>query len=467
MGGRLSTCGRLSIGPLPGFLVALTFLPTPAQPAAWIRLTTPTSELLTDTPERSARETLARLSRIESLFATHPTQPLRIFLFSSEKEFRDFAPSPTAAGFFQTGRERDYIVLHAGASPERVIAHEYIHALLNRSPVPLPLWFEEGTAEFYSTVQFPRGNLLVGTPIPAHLATLASAPWLDSATLSAVAPRVLDERTRSGVFYAQSWALVHMLNLAPNYRPGTPRFAELLASGSDPTASFEQAFGRPLERALSDLRNYVRQVNPAALAGPATPPATAAAGALTAVDAQLARADLALSTNHPDAARRWFQRIAQEHPSTAEAESAQAQLALLDSDRSSARAHVEKALALDSSNAALWFEFAQLEHESGAPLAHVDELLRRAASLQPDFAEARFLLGVHSTDDGNYSEAIAHLQAAVHVRTHESTYWYALAFALDRAGRKSEASAAASRALRTAATQDEENMAGALFNSLQ
>ena len=65
-----------------------------------------------------------------------------------------------------------------------MVVHEYIHLLLNHGTAPLPLWFEEGSAEFYSNLEFSGGRLLVGAPISEHVAALDSAKWLNAAELA-------------------------------------------------------------------------------------------------------------------------------------------------------------------------------------------------------------------------------------------------------------------------------------------
>jgi tetratricopeptide (TPR) repeat protein len=438
--------------------------------ADWIRLRAPDIELLSDAGERSARDTLTRLARIRDLFPAGRSQPLRIFLFSLEKDFRDYAPGAVADGFYQSGPERDYIVLRSGATPARVVVHEYIHLLLNHGTAPLPLWFEEGTAELYSNLEFSGSRLVVGTVIPEHVSALGAVKLLNAAELSAVTrtSRVYDERSRAGIFYAESWALVHMLNLSSAYRQGMPRFAELLASGANSEAAFQQAFDRSMESALSELGVYFRQARVASVGG-STPaqPASIEMSRIAATEAALLRADLGLRTSHPEVARRWFLEIARNSPGSAASETAEAMLAMIADDRDTARAHIQKALALDASDAGLWFEFAMLERESGATRERVDELLRKTASLNPDFAEARFLLGVHATDDGRTAEAVAHLRAAVRVLPRQSSFWHALAFALYRAGQRQEAAEAAARAVRTAQTLEEEHMGQTLLDSLR
>jgi Flp pilus assembly protein TadD len=449
------------------YLVLLAAIPCSAD---WIRLRTPDIELLSDAGERAARDTLNRLTRIRDLFPGGRSQPLRIFLFSSEKEFRELAPGAAVEGFTQSGPERDYIVLRSGVAPARVIVHEYIHVLLNHGTAPLPLWFEEGTAEFYSTLEFAGSRLLVGTPIREHVAALDSAKLLSAAELAAVTrnSRVYDERSRAGIFYAESWALVHLLNLSPAYRQGMPRFAELLGAGTNAEAAFEQSFGRPMQRALAELGSYVRSARAATIGGSA-PGQTVVPEMvrLAATEAAMVRADLAFRASRPEVARRWFLEIARDRAGTAAAETALAMLAMIADDRDTARAHIEKSLAVDGSDAGLWFEFAMLERESGAGRERVDELLRKVTTLDPDFAEARFLLGVHATDDERLSEAVAHLRAAVRVLPRQSSFWHALAFALEKAGQRQEAVEAAARAVRTAGTPEEEHMGQTLLDSLR
>ena len=53
------------------------------------------------------------------------------------------------------------------------------------------------------------------------LHVLRSEPWIPLATLLAVdhSSPYYNEKSHAGMFYAESWALVHMLNLDPAYRP--------------------------------------------------------------------------------------------------------------------------------------------------------------------------------------------------------------------------------------------------------
>ena len=170
-------------------------------------------------------------------------------------EFRLYQPSKPVRGFYQGGPERNYIVMLDGEESYRVAFHEYIHLVLNHTSARLPKWFEEGLAEFYSTVGLTREKLIIGKPIPAHVRTLADAVWLDADTFAGVdrdSP-AYNDHDQVGMFYAQSWGLVHMLNLAPPYRERMGEYASQIADGVPAGAAFAKAFGKPMAAALNDL----------------------------------------------------------------------------------------------------------------------------------------------------------------------------------------------------------------------
>jgi len=212
---------------------------------------------LTDAGEKTGRATLRRLDDIRQIFPTRDREPLplRIFLFAAEKEFRGYADNAVTDGFYHGGGERDLIVLHGGAGLTRAVTHEYIHLILDRGPGPLPLWFEEGTAELYSNLDLQRGRIIAGEPIAEHLQTLGAGRWLDAVQLTAASRRspLYNERTLAGVFYSESWALVHMLNLAPGWRERMPRYAEMLMQGRNGSQAFPEAFEKSMDQALAEL----------------------------------------------------------------------------------------------------------------------------------------------------------------------------------------------------------------------
>jgi tetratricopeptide (TPR) repeat protein len=438
--------------------------------AEWTRVSSPEIEVLTDAGERTGRQVLGRFDQIRRIFrqANAPDSPLalRVFVFASEKDFRSYREGAATEGFYQSAPERDYIALHAGSAVGRAVVHEYVHLVLNHSSSPLPKWFEEGTAEFYSTIEVERDRLLLGQPIESHLTALARERWLTAKELAGVthASTFYDERSLAGMFYAQSWALVHMLNLSPAYRGGMPEFALLLSQGRAPQGAFAQSFGKPIEGALADLAGYVHMMRPTTVAAP--PEETAPQPGiqrLTQLEALLARADLALQVRRNALARTLFEQAARERPDSAAAAAGLGSLALAEGRKEDARQSLELAIALGDRDAGTYFELAMLERETGAPGARVDALLKRTVALNPNFAEAHFLLGTRATDDGDYATAIGHLREALRVLPRQSYFWHALGYAQAKLGMRQEAAESARRALASAATEEHERMAEALL----
>ena len=152
-----------------------------------------------------------------------------------------------SVGFQATGEDADYI---AYFTPERqsslgFASHEYIHAVIARNVGQVPLWVNEGMAEYYSTFQPRRDGADVGNPIPSHMAWLRDhmLPLRELFLMGGESP---DYRggERRGTIYAQSWALVH--ELFHGSADSRQRFGELLtrlaASDADATA-FDHVYG--------------------------------------------------------------------------------------------------------------------------------------------------------------------------------------------------------------------------------
>ena len=121
----------------------------------------------------------------------------------------------------------------SGADLYRIVYHEYTHLLLRHAGYKVPVWFNEGTAELFSTADVTKTEVRVGDLIPAHVLTLRDDRILDLPALTSVGhdSPYYNERGKTGIFYAESWALVHMLNFAPEYRAGLANFIEMILGG--------------------------------------------------------------------------------------------------------------------------------------------------------------------------------------------------------------------------------------------
>jgi tetratricopeptide (TPR) repeat protein len=434
-------------------------------------------EVISDSGAAAARQLMERFEIVQRVFLDAPgapaaMPPVRVFVFHSERNYEPFRLGPAVQAFFQSGPERDWIVIrYAGAETDRIAAHEYVHALLNRSRVKLPQWLEEGTAELYSTIAVANRAVLVGNPIPAHLQVLRQTRWLDAAQLSAITADspYYNEASKSGIFYAQSWALTHMLNLGAGYRAAMPSFIQNLADGVPAASAFRGAFGKSLDDAIADMRSYLTSGMRAVEAGgpPVEPVQASGPQALDEAEALAGRAELLLLMKRDERALALYRELAKRFPDAPDTAAGLAILALREHRFEDARDLFRKAIDRGTRDPSAYFEYAMLLRETGAPREEVDAMLRRTLEVSPDHAEAHFLLGVRAGEDGNAAESIEHLRRAVEIQPRQALVWQELAEEYLKANRKVEAKAAARRALQLSATPQDEGRARALLESLE
>ena len=419
----------------------------------WIRIISPQVDIFTDSGEPTARAILNRyesLRRVfpESYLANSPS-PLRVFVFSSASEFEKYRTIPGTDGFYQPDEEEDFIVLNEGTALKRVATHEYLHMVMRHASPLLPPWLSEGVSEFYSTISVGAAKLRIGDPIEPHLHLLATKLWLPAEDLQ------LGSAADGEIFYAESWALVHMLSLSPKFKQGLPEFVKLIIEGREQDEAFETAFEMPMQDALAALREYIK--NPAAVTVAAPPlheEKEYAAVPMTSIDSALALADLALHTSHPSLARSLFLRAAKENPQSPAAVAGLGSIALAENRKQDAQREFERAIAMGYRDADTYFQLAMLKHD--------DALLQKALTFDPNFAEAHFLLGVRATDSGNFQVAIEHLRHAVAIQPRRFTYYQALGYAQAKSGDRQGAAQSARRAAILASTAPEKEMAAVL-----
>ena len=462
-----------------GRLLAIFVVFALAGDAAWLHLQSGNFDVYTSAGAGNGREVLRRLEQIRNVFETRMQQknlmplPVHVYVFRSEGEFRQFRVKENAAGYYQSAPDRDYIAMHVGAADlYRIVYHEFVHLLMRHSGVHVPVWLNEGTAEVYSTTEIHGSHVRIGDLIPSHLATLRNQSLLDMPTLLSVthASPHYNERDKTGIFYAQSWALAHMLNFAPEYQAGMPNFLSMLLAGEEPARAFQQAFGKSLNSVRNDLSSYIGKDRFAGVRFQAPnpgDPGRVPAEPLGSVDAELRLADLLIAIGRSEQAESALRKLAAAHPDRADLEEALGDAAIRRREDQRGRLHYERAMQLGSPSGRLRYDYAMLLRELKAPREEVLRALREAIALEPRLFDAHYLLGYTLLDAGKHIEAIEHLKIAADLRPLRSAVWEHLALAHHQAGQKTEALGAAQRARKLAATPDEVARTEATLNLVQ
>ena len=252
-----------------------------ARPAAaadkWITVRSPHFLLVGNASESRLRRMASDLEQCRAAFAMlFPAagQPSSIgttvFVFKDDASFVPFKPlykgrPGNVSGYFMGGADENFIALNGDIDTPTVIYHEFVHSLAAQATSRLPPWVNEGLAEFYSTFQASPNGMTVdlGRPVQSHLELLQRRTLMPLSTLLAVERDSPDynEESKQGMFYAQSWALVHYLMMAKegSRRPQLARYLTLLASGASIEDSFRSAFQTDYAGLERELFDYLRQ----------------------------------------------------------------------------------------------------------------------------------------------------------------------------------------------------------------
>jgi tetratricopeptide (TPR) repeat protein len=445
----------------------------------WLRVTSPNFELFTTASERSGRDVARHFEQVRAFFleamgmGVNSGPPVRIVVFRSDKEFAPFAPNDFADAYYLGAQDRDYIVMKS-ASGERfpLAVHEYIHLLVKHAGIKAPVWFNEGLAELYSNLK-PLGNkIAVGGIIMPHVIVLQQSKWIDLATLLAAAPdsALYNQKTHAGLFYAESWALVHMLYLNADYRPKLPVLLEGIKSGADMPETFRKAYGKPLEQIQKDLQSYMRGTSFNAslyktkLAKEIDAPEVAASNSL---EASLVLADI-LANNRGKAAeaRELYNQLVRDDPGNWQVEQSLARLSLREGNHAEALAHYARAAELGCTSAKMYLDYGRLLRFESRH-AEAVAVLKRAIEIDPDDIDARLELGYAYVIDEQHAEALTQFQMVKHITPEQAFgYFHAMAYSYYRLDLMAEADAAAKACRKYAKTPDQIARLDQLMESL-
>jgi len=376
----------------------------------WVRVQTDNFEVFTSQGERKAKETALYFEQLREFFLYYwqvkadPATPVRIIVFSGEKQYAPFQPGKHAAGYFQHGIDRPWIVIGGHLSGwERTICHEYTHLMVQQSGLSIPLWLNEGLAEIYSTFRPMGSKVEIGNLIPGHFAAVQNG-WIPVSRLLEVRHADPEYRGKqSAQFYAGAWGLTHMLMLERQNRRSYAPILEQLAKG---VASEEAiaAAGFTTKRLDDDLRIYLKR-NDQFYAGliPFKSERSSAAWKSSVVPAVEMEAVLALLTvNGADAGPR----LSKLDPGNAASQEALAYAAWRKGDMPEARQHFTEAIRLGAASAKLYYDAARASMYARSKDDESIGWLQRAVEVYPEWLEARLQLLEQFVFLNRYADAL-------------------------------------------------------------
>lgn len=222
-------------------------------------------EILSDVRLESETPTVQTLQSLrEDLISVlqipEQRDPVKVYLFSDEASYRYYMQAtwrdlpPRRAYFVGTSRE---LAVYSFVSPHVLedLRHEFTHGILHASLQSVPLWLDEGIAEYFE-VDAGVAERVSETHLQ-ELSTALAEGWSPGLYRLEL---ISDFRDLTQRDYAESWAWVHfMLNSTPEAKEVLLSYVQGLKTTKTPWRLQER-----LERAVpsysDDLRRHVEQL---------------------------------------------------------------------------------------------------------------------------------------------------------------------------------------------------------------
>lgn len=380
-------------------LLSCLLLPRSANAAdTWTYAASDHFEVYTTAGAKQARDALAYFERVHAFFSDflHLTpkqaRPTRVVLFSGDRDYKPYRLNEVAIAYYRPGPDRDYIVMKS-FDPEGypTVVHEYAHLIVRHSGQSYPIWLNEGLAEFFSTLSPLGGKMTIGRVPLGRLQELTRSGLLPLTRLLAVTHDSPEYNTsnHAGIFYAESWALTHMLWMQDGYRGKVQPFLDAMAHGSTAEAAFQSIYGRTMAQVANDLSGYVKSTTFRFFTSNYRDPKPASAydvRPVPAFEARLMTATLLAEGGETEtAARQALSALETEQPDNAAVLEARAYLELWHGHQDAAAPFMSRAIAHGSRNASLYRDYAAM----AAPPTDTVPLLEKAVTFDPDDVDLR------------------------------------------------------------------------------
>ena len=247
----------------------------------WVEVTSQHFSVMTDGGEKRAREVSMRFEQMRMAFGvifnklSVNTAPLEIVAFRNSKEMKHYAPLYQGkpidlAGFFLGdgghGRvankaDRQYIALDlSGEDNWGTVFHEYAHLLINSNVAATPLWFDEGFAEYCSSLKVDKKEIDLGLPRNDSIYTLNQSGWLKLADLFSIShdSKIYNRDDRRNLLYAQSWITVHYF-MSKRMMKQVAEYVRYSQDQHQPVPdAIRHAFGMEPEQLQKAIESYFR-----------------------------------------------------------------------------------------------------------------------------------------------------------------------------------------------------------------
>jgi Flp pilus assembly protein TadD len=249
----------------------------------WLEIHSAHFTVITDAGDKKGREVALRLEQMRAVFVTLLTKdrlnqpvPLTILAFKDDKSYYQAAPlrhGPTGKvepidvpGFFLPGEDQDFIVLNLlEAESWRAVAPDLARMFLSYNYPPAQGWFDEGLAEYFSSIRLDNKQVEIGADPQSLTELLNTQPWIPLpdlfTTKPAAKPATKPDASKSTagahtLYNAESWIVMHYL-LHQQKLPETGTYFNLALNQHVPIAdAIQQAYGMTSAQVEQAVKDY-------------------------------------------------------------------------------------------------------------------------------------------------------------------------------------------------------------------
>jgi hypothetical protein len=269
-----------------------------AEQSPWVEIHSTHFTVITDAGEKKGREVALRFEQMRAFFATllmkerlNEPLPLSILAFRNDKTYYQSAPlrqgQPISVpGFFVPGEDQNFIVLNLFEEESwRAVAHDFAQMLLNYNYPPVQGWFDEGIAEYFSSIRVDDKRVEIGSdpelqsafsdnllqnqqdtrnPGKSFTELLSGQAWLALPDLLTMKhdTSIYTEGTRHTLFYAQSWMTVHYL-IHEKKLSETGTYFDLVENRHVPVDdAIQRAYGVTSAQFYQAVKDYFHSLTP-------------------------------------------------------------------------------------------------------------------------------------------------------------------------------------------------------------
>jgi tetratricopeptide (TPR) repeat protein len=269
------------------FLTAVLLLcraplaPARSDESHWIRVNSSHFSLVTDADDIKGHAVAARFEQMRAVFGQllarrriNMSEPVDIIALKNDDEYSIVVPSRQGqgigTGFFIPGEDRNYFVLNLSKEESwRAISRDFALVFLNCNYPPTQAWFDEGFAEYFSSLRFENKQVLIGGDPDSFTELLNTTAWLAIPDLFATsrAMPAAQESSRHTMFYAESWIVMHYL-LSQNKLPETGTYFDLVENQHLAVEeAIQKAYGMSSGQFADAVKNYFHTVAQSGTAG--------------------------------------------------------------------------------------------------------------------------------------------------------------------------------------------------------